>query len=190
MKLMRIANKIQYQTAKLEVIELLLWHGKNSQPSLETEMAYNMISTIRLNLLNTSEACFEVSLEDTQSSVASLQNTVASATNFLVQMSSGLVNPETIFLKELVTSIVTELVNLNSELSQSLLQPPQQVPTITSDIYPEFEVDRQLKKLIKKCMGDVKQAERLILYEHQRNPKLDRAGAIDSAIMRWEDDNR
>lgn len=206
MNLTKTVRRIQYQTAKLEVIEFLFWHGKNNQPSLETEMAYNMVFTLRQNLFNASEVCLDASLDTVQSNVTSLQNTLVGATNFLIQMNSGLTSTEmqVVFLKELFTNIISELVSLNAELSNTTLQlsdnsSPDQFIGLDYQKSPSIEVgsdstgsviDRQLKNLINKCMGDVEKAERLIQYECQRQPKLDRREAIQFAIMKWESDNR
>ena len=76
MNLTKTVRRIQYQTAKLEVIEFLFWHGKNNQPSLETEMAHNMVSILRQNLFSASEACLNASLDTVQSYVVSLQDTL------------------------------------------------------------------------------------------------------------------
>ncbi|MEM4380467.1 MAG: hypothetical protein QXL01_07300 [Thermoplasmatales archaeon] len=207
----KTVRRIQYQTAKLEVIEFLFWHGKNNQPSLETEMAYNMVSTLRQNLFNASEACLDASLDTVQLYVASLQDTLVGATNFLTQMSSGLTSTEmqVVFLKELFNNIVSELITLNAELSdgvsQAFQQPSdnstpvsqflglnyQQPSSVAIDLdSTESMTEQQFKNLINKCMGDAEKAERLIQYECQRNSQLDRDEAIRSAIIRWESDNR
>lgn len=210
MNLTKTARRIQYQTAKLEVVEFLFWHGKNNQPSLETDMAYNMVSTLRKNLFNASEVCLDASLDTVQLYVTSLQNTLVGATNFLIQMNSGLTSTEmqVIFLKELFTDIISELVALNGELGNITLQSSQHSSNNSSPSqflgldYQEPSsiqvnsnstgsvMDQQLKNLINKCMGDVEKAEHLIQYECQRHPELDRAGAIRFAITRWESDNR
>lgn len=209
MNLTRTVRRIQYQTAKLEVIEFLFWHGKNNQPSLETEIAYNMVSTLRQNLFNSSEVCLDASLDTVQSYTISLQNTLASATSFLIQMNSGLTSTEmqVVFLKELFTNIISELVTLNAELGNTtsqLSQKPSDNPSPDEAYSIELEspsveafsdsagnvIEQQLKNLISKCMGDAKQAERLIQYEYQRHPELGRERAIQFAIARWESDNR
>lgn len=209
MNLTKTVCRIQYQTAKLEVIEFLFWHGKNNQPSLETEMAHNMVSTIRQNLFNAAEVCLDASLDTVQSYVTSLQNTLVGATNFLIQMNSGLTSTDmqVIFLKELFTNIISELVALNAELSNTTLQLSQPLSDNSSpDQFVGFDyqkprievnpdsissvIDQQLKNLINKCMGDLEKVERLIQYECQRQPELDREGAIQFAISRWESDNR
>lgn len=211
MNLTKIVRRIQYQTAKLEVIEFLFWHGKNNQPSLEIEMAHNMLSTLRLNLFSASEDCLNASLDTMQAYVASLKDTLVGATNFLTQMNSSLTSTEmqVVFLKELFTNIIAELVTLNAELSNGasqLFQRPsddstsisqflglnsQQSSSVAIDLNSTNSViDRQFKSLINKCMGDAEKAERLVQYECQRNSQLDREGAIRSAITRWESDNR
>jgi hypothetical protein len=210
MNLTKTACKVQYQTAKIEVIELLFWYGKNNEPSLETEMAHNMISTLRQNLFNASEVCLDASPDTVQSHATSLKNALVSATNFLIQMSSGFTSADmqVVFLKELFTNIVSELVSLNAELSNTALQISQQPSdnsspnqfsaldyqkSLSIEVNPDSThsvIDQQLKNLINKCMGDAKKAERLIQYECQRKPELDREGAIQFAIIRWEIDNR
>jgi hypothetical protein len=45
-------------------------------------------------------------------------------------------------------------------------------------------------KLLSICFGDKAKAERLILFEQGRNPKLSRNAAIVSAVQRVADDNR
>lgn len=206
MILTKILREIQYQTAKLEIIELLSWYWKNNEPSLDTEMAYNMIFTLRQNLFNASEACLEAPLEEMQLHISPLRDTLISATNFLSQMNSGLNSSEmqVVFLKELFTSIVSELVNLNARLADAISESSQQSfyknssiatkpkesvyqqPLVDSD---DSVANQNFKKLINKCMGDAEKAERLIQFECQRNSKLDREAAILSAITRWERDN-
>ncbi len=193
MHLTQTVRRIQYQAAKLEVIELLYLHEKNQQPSLDVEVAHNIISTLRQQLFTASEACFDVPLDATQSCVHSLQSTVVSATNFLVKMSSGLTSTEThvVFWKEVFTSIISELVALNAELNNVKLQPFQIAATISSDFDSNLsKVNQQLKNLVSKCMGDSEKAERLIQYEFQECPELSREEAIQAAIISWEDDNR
>lgn len=202
MDLAKTLRGIQYQTAKLEVIELMFWSGKNSQPSLEAEVAYNTVSSIRQNLFSASESCFDASLESMSSHVASLQDTLVSANNFLIQMSSGSTSTDAqvIFVKELFNSIVMELVKLNTELSNLDSQAFQQ-PSDNSTSAAQFidsneqdsadrEIEQKFKNLINKCMGDTERAERLIQYEFRRHRDLDREGAIQAAITRWESDNR
>jgi hypothetical protein len=212
MNSIKIVRKIQYQTAKLEVIEFMFWHGKNNQPSLEADIAHNMICTLRQNLFNASESYLDASLDTLHSYVASLQETLISAINFLVQMNSGLTSTEVefIFLKELFTNIISELVNLNIELSNSPTESFQNYSNANPINISQFvslgcqedlftsqdpdstisSVDRQFKNLLSKCMGDSEKVERLINYESQRNSTLDKEGAILSAITRWERDNR
>ena len=46
------------------------------------------------------------------------------------------------------------------------------------------------KKLAKLCLGDTAQVERLIQQEQQRNPALNRSGAVRAAIASYQRDNR
>ena len=46
------------------------------------------------------------------------------------------------------------------------------------------------KKLAKLCLGDTAQVERLVQREQQRNPALNRAGAVRAAIATYQRDNR
>ncbi len=174
-------------------------------------MAYNMLSTLRQNLFSASEACLNASLDTAQLYIASLQDALVSATNFLIQMSSGLTSTDmqVVFLKELFINITTELITLNTELSngasQAFKEPSddsipisqflglnyQKLSSVTVDSDSASSmIEQQFKNLINKCMGDAEKAERLIQYECRRNPELDREGAIRSAITRWESDNR
>jgi len=44
------------------------------------------------------------------------------------------------------------------------------------------------RQLLKRCMGDAAQMERLIAYEQQRRPGLSRAAASAAAVDRWSRD--
>ncbi|MFM2430585.1 MAG: hypothetical protein RLZZ511_1798 [Cyanobacteriota bacterium] len=46
------------------------------------------------------------------------------------------------------------------------------------------------QRLIRKCMGDLEQAERLISYELGRSPNSSREEAIQAALIRWEIDTQ
>jgi hypothetical protein len=184
----RIISKIIYQIGKLEVIESMYLDGKNFEPSLEMEMAYNMIATLRQKLLIDSEVCFDLPLDTLKPSVISLQKTLVSVNNFLIQMSSGLISTERniLFLKELFTTIVSELSILNTELNVILQS--ASVTTILDS--PLSEIDQLLKNLKSKCLGDTEKVERLIQYEYKKSPQSSRQMLVESAIMRWESDNR
>lgn len=218
MTLIKTICKIQYQVAKLEIIEFLFQHEKNTKPSLESEIACNMITTLRQKLFDDSETCldlflFETSANTIKPSIQSLQNTIASVNNFILRMNSGLTTPDTLLLKELFTNIITALLSLNTVLETQLLELSElslnldsleydvelklSALNINSPSYTEQENDHilihseaLLKKLISKCMGDREQAERLIRYEYQKNSKMSREDAVQSAITRWELDNR
>lgn len=212
MTLTKTVRGIQYQIAKLEVIELLFWHGKNYQPSLDTEMAYNIMFTLRQKLFSDSEACFDAPSDVVQSYIASLQSTIISANNFLVQTNSGLSSTEiqVLFLKKLFTNIISELIALNTELSVALqrLQISSTYRNSGNDADIELtslsnqqslsshldstssKVEQLLRNLVNKSMGDSEQAERMIQYEYRQSPALSKEEAVQAAIMRWESDNR
>ena len=147
-------------------------------------------------MFNASEFCLDASLEAVQPHLASLQDTLNSAVSLLLQMNSGLNSPEPliVFLKEFSTKIISELVNLNTELSSTApsfvgLNYQQSSSESASTDSDGSLVAQEFKNLINKCMGDIELAERLIKYERQRHSELDREGAIQSAIVRWESDN-
>ena len=50
--------------------------------------------------------------------------------------------------------------------------------------------DDAYQKLLRKALGDRAQAERLIEFERQRNPRAARARLIRAALERWERDLR
>lgn len=200
-----VLRKIQYQIARIEVIELLFWHGKNNRPSMETELAHNMIFTLRQNLFNRSEACFDSSLD----SAVSFQVDLNSAINLLIKMNHGLdpSNQDVIFLKDLLIKIISDLSSLSSDLSSTISQlscqfsisPAAQSESVIKphDSFVAAEcqqlqtdkVNQYFRNLVKKCMGDLEKAERLIQYEHRQYPDLSRLEAIRFAITRWERDN-
>lgn len=183
-----IICKILYQTGKLEVIELMYLDGKKFEPSLEMEMAYNLISTLRQKLFLDSQVCLDVPLDIAKPNVISLQKTLVSVNTFLIQMNGGLTSTERqiIFLKELFSAIVSELSILNSELDAIL-----QSSSVSSSLDSSFsEIDELLKKIKCMCLGDTEKVERLIQYEYNKSPQLSRQELIQSAIMRWESDNR
>jgi Tfp pilus assembly protein PilF len=45
------------------------------------------------------------------------------------------------------------------------------------------------KILVSRCMGDIRQADRLIQFELKKDPSQSRAQATRAAIARWERDN-
>lgn len=200
MSLEKIVYKIQYQIAKIEVVELMIQYSKNNQPSLELEVSYSMISTLRQNLLNATEVCLNPSIDTLHLQINSLQKTLISANNLLIQISIGMNSTDigSLFLQELLTNIVSHFVSLNTELGKIASQLTQ-LTQQSSDNYNSVEanfivtgnvIDQNFKNLVNKCMGDIKQAERLIQYECNQNSSLNREEAIRFAIMRWERDSR
>ncbi len=213
MSLIKIICNIEYQVAKLEVIENLFQNSTNTQATLETQLAYNMISTLRKKLFEDAENCLDLIIENQsenqiKTSLYSLRSTIVSINNLLLQMSSGMTAPNAVWAKNLFTNIVTELMQRNSELEINFLSPSQgfendnpfaetleiftietqSTTSITYDSIPN-ESDNLLKKLISRCMGDYEQAQRLIEYEIKKNREINREEAIRCALTRWERDN-
>lgn len=114
------------------------------------------------------------------------------------------------FLNDLFSGIISELTTLNKKLEGAALKTFQRIPDNNPNTTSQFinlgyyrttsvldfpnpnshVSDWQFKDLINKCMGDLETVERLIKYELQKDPNLDRRGAIQAAIKRWESDNR
>ncbi|MFP4298818.1 MAG: hypothetical protein ACLFT0_13265, partial [Spirulinaceae cyanobacterium] len=88
MNLLKIVRNIQYQTAKIEVIELLFSQENADNSSLTTEINYNLVSTLRQHLFAASEACFDATPETLPSCIATLQDTLSSAREFLVKINT------------------------------------------------------------------------------------------------------
>jgi len=213
MSLIKTICKIKYQVAKLEVIEDLFQNSTNTQLTLETQLAYNMISTLRKKLFEDAENCLNLVIENRtenqiKTSLHSLRSTIVSVNNCLLQMSSGMTAPDAVWAKNLFTNIVIELMQRNSELEINFLSPSKdfkndnpfaetleiftiKTQSITSIAYDSIsnESDNALKKLISRCMGDYEQAQRLIDYEIKKNQGINREDAIGRALIRWERDN-
>ena len=215
MSLIKTVCKIQYQVAKLEVIDDLFRHSSNNQTisTLEIQVTCNMITTLRQKLFDDTEDCLELLLKDQshnriKTSIHSLRSTIISSNSILLQMSSGMTTPDAVWAKNLFTNIVTELMKCDSELEINFLLlsqdfendnplaetlemftiESQSKTSITYDSIPN-ESDNLLKKLISRCMGDYEQAQRLIEYELRKNKGVNREEAIGLALIRWERDN-
>jgi hypothetical protein len=212
MNLIKIICKTQYQVAKIEVIESLIKNSNPDQSTLEIQLAYNMINTLRKKLFDDTENCLELIIQNKSKDristfMASLQCTIISVNNLLLQMNSGINTTDGLWIKTLFTDIVSELMQLNSELDKKLTTLPRdfdihntsqgKLETFTSkacsiaSVNDKVAPDKRnttLQKLVSKCMGDYKQAERLIEYEMKKN-KIDREEAIIYALIRWERDN-
>lgn len=209
MSLVHTLCQVQCQASKLEVMEYLFQYVNSAQPNLDCEILINMISTLKQNLLRDSEKCLDllskkISPDDLTQAIRTLRSTVISVNNLIIKMNSGLTTPETIFLKEILTSIVTSLISINSdletqsEISMNLLSNSlMENQAKKNDIDIELEQmkvtvsssESMLGQLRQKCMGNSEQVERLIQYELQKNPRISRDDAIQSAIIRWELDN-
>jgi hypothetical protein len=113
--------------------------------------------------------------------------------DFLLQASSAIntSDPGAVFIKELMTNIISELVNL----SICLTTPELKLFNVTSNSLVGTSLESScselgFKKLLRKCMGDIEKAERLINYEIRQSPGRSRDEAIQAAIIRWEMDHR
>lgn len=239
MNLSKVVCQIQCQAAKLEVLEYIFNCGKPSVSSIEYEIALNTIGTLRQNLINCSDDYFDL-IEQGASQYAiarqmqRMSTIMISANNVLISWNRGITAPESIFIKEILTEIITQLLQLNSAI-QSGISTLQQAPgentlEVTTYTDPELEdlrrqlmglsepndnsspeehqshiselstTDRKIRdndhedlpfmRLVRKCMGDRQQAERLVLYESKKMPTASRDYAIQAAITRWEYDNR
>ncbi len=203
MQLVKCIYSVQAQVAKIEVLELLFLIGKSNQPSLEAEMAYNMVSTLRQNLFAASEDCLGEDKDNAISYLPKLSETLLSATNFLKQSYNSLnhQDPQVLFLARLLTDIATELTNINTEIIQFILVSFQSHATSASQVPQPLElgaqnnsekecINKNIKVLVGMCSGDLEKAERLIQYEFRRSPEQHRGEAVLSAIQRWNEDNR
>lgn len=209
MDLEKTIYKIQYQIAKIEVVELMFLRGKNAQPGLETEMAYNMFFTIRKNLWDISEACLTESIVNSKKSLSALKETLMSASNFLLQTCSGMSSqePQVLFLVELLTNINTELMKLtgeldkfesieikkissNSKVDEALELLELSMPLGQQHSNGDYAQNSSLKELINMCSGERGTAERLVAHEIKKLPGINRSLAILFAIEHLKDDNR
>jgi acyl carrier protein len=128
MDLLQIVRNIQYQIAKIEVIELLYWHNKNNNPGLDAEIIHNLFATVRQNLFDNSEACLTANPEALAFCIDSLRNSIITTNKVLFQTNSNLNASDirVIFLKDLLNKIAEELINSNAALSQLDLQPVEE----------------------------------------------------------------
>jgi hypothetical protein len=150
-------------------------------------------------------------------SLSDLQNSVFIVTNFLIAFNSITLNSDasgidTNPLINLYSKVIDELLSSNKIIEAYLqnqtstdnfigsLDPQPKTHNISTDSVNwvssyksnEFRIptENSLKNLLNKCRGNHEQAERLIMYEQQRNSSLSRDSAIQCAISRWESDNR
>jgi hypothetical protein len=135
-------RKIQYQAAKLEVIESLLKLGKTTHPSLEAEITHNSFVIIQKNLYDTCEQCFQTSsFRELERLRGVLLDMVYSTNNILIpwanQLSSA--DPYTLLIKELVLDIAAQLIAASSDLDPR--QPELlNIPIKFNDPDPELEL--------------------------------------------------
>lgn len=201
MNLLKIARNIQYQAAKIEVIELLFRRENADDYSLTTKINYNLVSTLRQHLFDASEACFEATPENLSSCIATLQDTLSSATEFLAKINTDSISLQIQFpiLEDLIADILTKLNQLNAALNQFETQPKPPVLIQNSDNSISVDdvqtdltnleqnvkskpEDNCLDALINLCDGDDDKAQSWIQFEQTRNPELSRKEAIESAI--------
>lgn len=201
MNLLKIARNIQYQAAKIEVIELLFRRENADDSSLMTKINYNLVSTLRQHLFDASEACFEETPENLSSCIATLQDTLSSATEFLAKVNTDSISLQIQFpiLEDLIADISTELTQIDTALNQIEIQPQPQaliqnsdnsisvgdvqtdLTKVEKDVKSKPE-DNCLDALINLCDGDDDKAESWIQFEQTRNSELSREDAIESAI--------
>lgn len=111
----KTARRIQYEVAKIEILEMICSIAPNS----ETEAARNMIFTLRKSLYDACETCLESAGGEATTSVTNLKNIVSSVSCFLKQMANNcaLDEPDTLFIREMLVGIVSNLTSLNTDLS-------------------------------------------------------------------------
>lgn len=120
MKLSKTVRLIQYQVAKLEVLEVMFLLRERSSSSLDVRLAHSMISTLRSSLYEVTEACLEASIDNLDLHKANLLETLNSVNNYLSQMVSGLPaeDPQSLLIKEVIVRVISELISLSSTINQ------------------------------------------------------------------------
>jgi len=213
MNLVTIIFQIYYQIAKLEFLEDLFRHSNANQTTLEIQVGLNMISTLRQQLSKDTEDSLQIFLSDPpydklEKTVNILRNTIASSNSLLLQMSDGMNQLDTLWVKDKFLNIVGELTKNSTELERNLYSLSQnlikdelfEVASEISMIEVKFaksnvnecdpnEINALFRKLLGRCMGDYNQAQRLVDYELQKNQNIDQEEALQRAIIRLERDN-
>jgi acyl carrier protein len=130
-------RKIQCQAAKIEVLESILNIGNS-----ESTPASSMISSMRVNLREASEECLDSSPENIQESVPVLKEIIDPINDFLLQVSSGVKtsDPGAVFIKELMTGIVADLISLKADLNITELKILDINPVILDEVKNELEL--------------------------------------------------
>jgi acyl carrier protein len=185
-------RKIQYQAAKIEVLESMCKLGDGVQ-SPASKKLYDELSIVRKKLFETAEECLNSDPECIQIYIPEVKKAITGANEFLLQVTSSVQSQEsgTLFIKDLMTDIISELIKSNLFLSVPSLKPLNINSGGLVDASSEvISSDLEFQNLLRKCMGDVEKAERLINYEIQRSPGRGRNEAIQAAIIRWEMDCR
>jgi hypothetical protein len=164
-----------------------------AETELSLKIALNAIRLIRDELKEATDNAFEAALTGDRFAEASLklQNILPQVIDWVIEVIS----------KTPTQKAQNTLINLNQILldanavliANSKVESPK-----TKNIDKEFD---ELKKtfaepvqhpsykiLVSRCMGDSKQADRLIQHELTKDPSQSRAQATRAAIARWERD--
>jgi hypothetical protein len=140
MKLSKTVNQIQYQVAKLEVLELLFALKDRQGGSLDVRLAHSMMSTLRRTLAESCDTCLAASIDELDQHRSRLQGTIESVNSYLGQMAGGLppADPQALFVKEVIVRVISELLTLSSYLDQSQEEIPFQLPVnLDAEFYPD-----------------------------------------------------
>lgn len=206
MSLSKLAYSIQYQTARLEAALILnsLIRGKSSIKELDPSC--RQFSALISILFEAAEDCIKSSDKDMNLNAKNLQIALTSNIKCLNAINESLTSTESVILlmTELTKSVASELLILRDELSEIEFRSGERSSSSSNHTNDSKEssgfllslspssvkIENKITKLIRKCMGDASQAERLIQYEIQRKPDLSRDEAIQAAIESWERDHR
>jgi hypothetical protein len=142
MNLRKTVHRIQYQVAKLEVLEILFLLKDRLDSSLDVRLAHSMMSTLRVSLSEACESCLEASTDQLDARRGRLKDTLTSVNNYLGQMVDGLPpeDPQALFVKEVMVQVIAELISLGLYLDATQEDSPFQMPV---NLETEFEIDSQ-----------------------------------------------
>jgi hypothetical protein len=142
MNLRKTVHHIQYQVAKLEVLEILFLLKDRLDSSLDVRLAHSMMSTLRCSLSEACDQCLEAPADQLDARRGRLKDTLTSVNNYLGQMVDGLppADPQALFVKEVMVQVIAELISLGLYLDASQDESPFQVPV---NLEAEFEIESQ-----------------------------------------------
>jgi hypothetical protein len=142
MNLKKTVHRIQYQVAKLEVLEILFLLKNRLDSSLDVRLAHSMMSTLRVSLSEACESYLEAPTDQLDVRRGRLKDTLTSVNNYLGQMVEGLPpeDPQALFVKEVMVQVIAELISLGLYLDATQEDSPFQVPV---NLEAEFEIDSQ-----------------------------------------------